>query len=386
MVIVHVLTRLLRAGSEENTLATARAQVAAGHRVVIVFGREWDATVRASAEAFAEVVCIEAMVHPIHPVQDPVAVRRMADLFKRLGADVVHTHQSKAGVLGRLAARIARVPCVIHGVHILPFVNVGQVQAVVYVAAERFCAGFTDAFISVSPSVRDACIERSIGAPDRHFVAFSAMDVARFRDPVPPADGHELLGVEAGRPRPPTAVMLAAFEPRKRQLELIRAIPGAFAGLSDWRVLFAGEGETLAEARALVDSLGLSDRIRFAGYRSDPQAIIALADVCLLTSLREGLPRVLVQYAAAGKPAVVSDLPGVTDVIEHDVSALITPGDDVAAAAVATARLLADPAERDRLARGAARIDVEAWTADSMNAAIARAYAAVAARQIKLAA
>lgn len=377
MVIVHVLTRLLRAGSEENTLATCRAQLAAGHRVILVHGRDFDASVRARATETMQVETVREMVHPISPVDDFAAILAMRDLFRRLGAAVVHTHQSKAGVLGRIAARLAHVPTIIHGVHILPFINTSPVQAAIYVAAERACAAFTDAFISVSPSVRDACIERGIGAPDRHFVALSAMDVGRFRFPALPADWRQLLNVADGQDKPPTAVMLAAFEPRKRQLEFIEALPDAFAPLDDWRVLFAGEGETLDQARDRVEALGLSDRVRFAGYRTDPEAMIALGDVCVLTSLREGLPRVLVQYAAAGKPSVVSDLPGVGDVVQHGVSALVTPGGDVPAAAAAVAALLADPIRRSRLSAGARAVDVEAWSPARMNAAVDGAYRTV---------
>jgi glycosyltransferase involved in cell wall biosynthesis len=376
MLIVHVLTRLLRGGSEENTLTTCRAQTAAGHRVVIVHGRDFDPLVQAEAAKVGEVIRIEQMVHPISPANDVVAVRAMSALFKKLGADVVHTHQSKAGILGRMAAALARTPTIIHGVHILPFVNAGKAQEVIYVAAERFCAMFTHGFINVSPSVRAIGIEKGIGKPSQHFVAFSAMDVARFKSPKPPADWRELLGVEQGE-RPPTAVMLASFEPRKRQLELIAALPEAFAGLPDWRVLFAGVGETETEARALVKSLGLEGKVRFAGYRKDPEAIIALADVGLLTSIREGLPRVLVQFAAAGKPSVVSQLPGIEDVVQDGVSAIITPGDDVPAAAKAAAHLLSDRQAWAELSKGAAAVDVDAWSPSSMNAAIERAYSEI---------
>jgi len=374
MVIVHILTRLLRAGSEENTLATCRAQVEAGHRVIIIHGRSYDPDVRRQAEAIAEVITVNALVHEIFPYRDLYAIVALALCLRTFKADVVHTHQSKAGVLGRLAARLARVPTIVHGVHILPFVNVGRLQETVYVVAERFCARFTDAFISVSHSVRGACVERGIGSPEKHFVAFSAMDVGKFRSPAPPRDWRRLLNVAGGRERPPTAVMLAAFEPRKRHLEFIQAIPQTFAGISDWRVLFAGEGETEQAAKSLVKTLGLEERVRFAGYRGDPEAIIALADVCLLTSQREGLPRVLVQYMAAGKPCVVSDLPGLEDVVQDGVNAIITPADDVEAAAASTAKLLANPRERAQLAAGTETVNVEAWSPKGMMAAIDYAY------------
>lgn len=379
-VVVHVLTRWLRAGSEENTLITAQAQAAAGWRVVIVHGRDFDPGMRDEAARMADLRCVEAMVHPVSPFEDLCAVWTLWRLFRHLRPDVVHTHQSKAGILGRLAAALAGVPAVIHGVHIAlldPAVQKGRgrLAAHVYRGAERLCAMFTDGFISVSPAVRDACLTHGLGAPHRHRVAHSAMDVARFSNAQLPQDWRTMLNVEGNKSQPPTVVMLAAFEPRKRHLDLIAALPDAFAGLTDWRLVLAGEGTTRAAAQALTRRLNLTDRVRFVGHRTDPEAVIALADVCLLTSEREGLPRVLVQYAAAGKAMVVSDLPGVRDLVENNLSAVITPSNDVAAAAQAVAKLLANPAERARLAGKAAALDLERWSASAMMAQIDAAYA-----------
>lgn len=374
MMIVHVMTRLMRGGAEENTLRSCRAQMAAGHRVVLVHGADYDPAAREEAAGVVEVRTIDRMFHRISPADDIAAVRALRDLYREVAADVVHTHQSKAGVLGRLAARLARTPTVIHGIHILPFVNVGPVEKAVYVAAEWICAPITHGFISVSPSVRDECVRRGLGRPEKHFVALSAMDVERFKAAAPPSDRRVLLALAPGQDQPPTAVMLATFEPRKRQLEFIKAVPDAFAGLPDWRILFAGRGETLDEAQALVEEMGLTHQIRFAGHRSDPEAIIAMADIGVLTSLREGLPRVLVQYAAAGKPAVVSRLPGIGDVVTDDVNAIITPSDDIAAAARAVARLLGDVVLRQRLSAGALNVDVDAWSPERMDAAVDEAY------------
>ncbi len=385
LVVVHVLTRWLRAGSEENTLITAQAQAAAGWRVIILHGRDFDPEMRDEAARVADLRCVEAMVHPVSPFEDLCAVWILWRLFRHLHPDVVHTHQSKAGILGRLAAALAGVPVVIHGVHIAPLDPAaqkgrGRLAAHVYRGAERLCAMFTHGFISVSPAVRDACLTQCLGAPNRHRVAHSAMDVARFRpahppQAQPPQDWRTILNVEGAKPQPPTVVMLAAFEPRKRHLDLIAALPEAFAGLTDWRLVLAGEGTTLAAAQALTRRLNLTDRVRFVGHRTDPEAVIALAHVCLLTSEREGLPRVLVQYAAAGRAMVVSDLPGVRDLVENNLSAVITPSNDVAAAAQAVAKLLTDPAERARLASNAAALNLEPWSVSAMMTQIDAAYA-----------
>lgn len=374
-VIVHVLTRLLRAGSEENTLFSCRAQTAAGAQVVLVHGQEFDPAVAERARGVCEVIRLDSLVHPISPAADIRATRDLVGLLRARRADVVHTHQSKAGVLGRVAGRIAKVPAIVHGVHILPFVNVGPAQAAIYLAAERLCAAFTGAFINVSPSVRDVCVDRGIGARRDHFVAYSAMEIERFRGAEPPQDWRSLLGVEAGAPKPPTALMLAAFEPRKRHLEVLRALPAAFAGLPDWRILFAGAGPEEDAVRGLVAEMGLGDRVRFAGHRPDPEKLIALADVAFLTSEREGLPRVVVQYAAAGRAMVVSEIPGLADVVEAGVSAVVTPHADVGAAMREVARLLVDQPARARLERGAQNVPVDQWSPDNMHRSVVEAYA-----------
>ena len=276
MIIVHLQTRWIKGGAEENVMASCQHQMAQGHEVIMIHGAHYDQSMRDMLEKSASrVITVDSLLPQISPVDDFLATQHLTRIFSELKPDLVHTHNSKAGVIGRIAAKRARVPLVVHGVHILPFVNVGKVEEVVYLAAERFCARLTDAFISVSPSVRDACIERGIGRPDRHFVALSAMDVARFKDPVPAADWREVLNVAPGADRPPTAIMIAAFETRKRQIELIRALPVALADLDDWRMLFVGSGETEAQARELVASMGLTDKIRFAGFRKDPEGMSA---------------------------------------------------------------------------------------------------------------
>ena len=92
----------------------------------------------------------------------------------------MHTHTSKAGILGRLAARVASVPIVVHGVHIVPFVNVGRLKAFVYLTAERAVQGMTHAFIDVSPGIRDLCVRAGVGAPEQHYVVPSGFDLLVF--------------------------------------------------------------------------------------------------------------------------------------------------------------------------------------------------------------
>jgi glycosyltransferase involved in cell wall biosynthesis len=376
LTIVHVITRLLRGGSEENTLFTCEAQAASGHRVIVMHGAEFEPEMVEQARRFCEVRAVPSMVHPISPRDDVRAVRDLAREIRFVGADVVHTHQSKAGIVGRLAARIAGVRLIVHGVHIIPWANVGRLTSAVYVLVERICARFTDIFISVSPSVRNNCLENGIGQPGQHFVALSPIEIERFRSAKPPPDERELLGLSPGQARPPTAVMLAAFEPRKRQADVLRHLPAAFADIPDWRVVFAGEGPQRGEIAQLARELGIEKNVRVVEHRSDPERLIAMADVCFLCSEREGLPRVLIQYAAGGKPIVVTDLPSLSDVLTQPGAAIVTPLDNVAAAVEQVADLLRRADRRQRMTQEVKKLAIDQWTPRRVVEAVEAAYQA----------
>ena len=373
--IVHVLTRLLRAGSEENVISTCLGQVDHGHRLTLVHGRDHDPTYRERLSGRVRLERIDDLVHPIDPAADLRATRAMTRLFRNIRPDLVHTHQSKAGMIGRVAARLARVPHVVHGVHIAPFLNVGWAERTAYLAAERAMARFTHAFISVSAGMRDAYIDAGIGSAADHHVVYSGMPLETFVGARPPDDWRTLVGVEAGAPKPPILVMLAALEPRKRHRELVEVFGRIVERFPDVRLLCAGEGPARSDVEAAIAKAGLGRNVRLLGYYSEPGRLIALADLCLLTSTREGLPRVVVQYIAGGKPVVVTRVAGIEEVVEHGVSGLITDPDDLSDTARAVLDVLSDEALKSRLAAGAAAADVSAWRPEALVAGTERVYA-----------
>ncbi len=184
MHIVHILTRFLRAGSEENTLHSALHQARTGHRVTILHGKEYDERQYQLIGCKIEVRCIPALVHPIDIVSDLRAIRDIRRFLAGNNADIVHTHQSKAGIVGRVAARLAGTPAVVHGVHIVPFNNVGLAQRLVYLAAEHATAAVTDMFIHVSEGTRTAYLKRKIGRGVPQVVVRSGMAIEKFRSAV----------------------------------------------------------------------------------------------------------------------------------------------------------------------------------------------------------
>ncbi|MCG5478993.1 glycosyltransferase family 4 protein [Sinorhizobium alkalisoli] len=377
MKIVHVLTRLLRGGSEENTLACCNAQVRRGHEVLLVHGNEYDAALQAAVAKTLQVVPLEMLVHPLSPSHDIAAMGQLSRLFAEWHPDIVHTHQSKAGIVGRLAAKRAHVPGIVHGVHILPFMHVGNAQKLTFLAAERVAAKCTRAFIDVSQSMRDICIAHHIGSPDQHHVVHSGFDLLRFSQAHRPDEAARLLGIMPGASKPPVVLMLAALEQRKRHVEFIDAFAQVIERVPDARLILAGEGPARPDVEAAIQRSPAASSIHLLGFHSEPERLINLADVCVLTSMREGLPRVVMQYLAGGRPCVVSQLPGLDEVVKHGVNGIVTPAADVRAAVTAVADLLENNPYRARLSEGARRTDLSSWGLDTMCDRVETVYQSV---------
>ena len=374
--IAHVITRLINGGADENTVISCNEAVRRGHSVMLAHGAETRTEILAAVDPGVELVCLPSLVQPIAPLSDVRALRGLVSTFRRERPHVVHTHTSKAGILGRLAARAARVPVLVHGVHIVPFANVSRVERRAYLTAERAVQGMTHAFVDVSPALRDMCVEAGVGSPERHHVVPSGFDLSRFRNATEPEDWRDLLRLQPDDPRPSIVVMLAVFEPRERHLECLESFPRIVARFPEARFVFAGDGRLKGEIEARIRTLGLERNVVLIGFHPHPEQLIALADVCLLASAREGLPRVLVQYLAGGRPVVAADLPSIEEVLLDGVNGLVV-GSDLEDLADAVIALLDDPARRAALARGAAATELSDWDAVRMGERVEAVYADV---------
>ena len=161
---------------------------------MLVHGAEARTEILAAVDPRVEIVGLPSLVQPIAPLSDMRALRGLVATFRRHRPDVVHTHTSKAGILGRLAARAASVPVLVHGVHIVPFDNVGRLERRAYLTAERSVQGMTHAFIDVSPAMRDLCVQAGVGSPERHHLVPSGFDLSLFRRATSPRTGATCSG------------------------------------------------------------------------------------------------------------------------------------------------------------------------------------------------
>jgi glycosyltransferase involved in cell wall biosynthesis len=232
--IAHVITRFIRGGADENTLLSCNAQAAAGHEVLLIHGDEAAQGIIDRLDPGVQRTVSPSLVRSLRPAAEVRAVAEIAGRLKAFKPHIVHTHTSKAGVLGRLAARMVGTPGVVHGVHIAPFLNVGAGERAVYLLAERMLAPMTDMFVNVSEGMRRACLDHGVGDVAKHVVVPSGMDVDAFRSARPLSRPE--LAERLGAALPPDLKLLlivAGFEPRKRQAEFLEVF-ARLAARSRW--------------------------------------------------------------------------------------------------------------------------------------------------------
>ena len=210
--IAHVITRLMNGGADENTVISCNQAVRSGHSVMLVHGAETrTADPRRGRPARRDRRSAAASCSRSRRSETSEHWATSCATFRRFRPDVVHTHTSKAGILGRLAARTGKVPILVHGVHIVPFVNVGRLQRHAYLTAERAVQGMTHAFIDVSPAMRDLCVKRGRFARTPLCCSVGIRSVA-FRNAAEPEDWRDLLHLEPDDSTAAVVVMLAVFE------------------------------------------------------------------------------------------------------------------------------------------------------------------------------
>jgi glycosyltransferase involved in cell wall biosynthesis len=271
--------------------------------------------------------------------------------IKNNNIDIVHTHSSKAGFLGRLAARISGVKTIIHTVHGWSFHGY-QAKPVyyLYLLLERFCASFSSAIIVVSQFDQRQAAQNLVGRPDQYRLIRYAVNPREFTDIIRVdqiKDGFDLSsnGLAVG--------MIACFKPQKAPLDFIKlasAIKNDFPGV---KFILIGDGVLRGKVDALISKLDLKGRVILTGWRHDPAAILSCLDVFVLTSLWEGLPIAVLEAMAAGVPVLATDTGGIGEIVLDGVTGYLVKPHDIEAMGRRLRELLMQPSLRKELARSA---------------------------------
>jgi glycosyltransferase involved in cell wall biosynthesis len=291
-------------------------------------------------------------------MRDLTALVKLVRLFRQLRPDIVHTHTAKAGAVGRLAARLARVPRSVHTFH--GHVLEGYFSPAVtrlFLRIERALAGHTDRIITVSPRLRHALLAMGIGRPEQVEVIPLGLDLDRFlRASRGQTDLRGALQIPAGAPLLGIVGRLVPIKDHPTLFQALSLFPDASRAP---HLLVVGDGERREALRQLAHALGLAGRIHFLGWRHDLEAILGDLDVVICCSRNEGTPVSLIEAMAAGVPVVSTDVGGVGDVVSHGETGWLVPAGDPAALAQGIERLLGDPELRHRLASAARPVALE---------------------------
>lgn len=361
IVVIHVITKLELGGAQLNTLYTAENLDPSRFTVYLACGPGGMVQSRLANEE--RLFVIPALGRKIRPGRDLRALLQLRRIFKRLQPQIVHTHSSKAGILGRLAARLARVPVVIHTVHGFSFSPFQPFfQRTSLRLAERACRRFTDHFIFVARA--DIELARRHGLVGENFTLIrSGFLLEAF------AGRHaDAVSLKARYGIPADAFVCGVIAPFKRQKGLWHLADVAalvIARNPDVFFFIAGDGELRPKLEAELRRRGIAANFRLPGFIHDVASIMDAFDIGVTTALWEGLPQSLVQLRLKKKAVVASDIPGNREVIRDDGNGFLVPVADHGRFAEAILRLAADPGLRQRLGSYAAE-DFSEWSAETL--------------------
>lgn len=351
--VAIVITRLDLGGAQEVALETAAGLDPARFEVTLYAGAGGDLEDEARRRLGSGFVPVPHLVHPIRPHKDLLALLWLAWRFWRDGVRVVHTHSSKAGLLGRLAASIARVPRVLHTVHGWSFNDFQSgLMFKAFVMLERALAPLTDVLAVVATSLRDKGLLQGIGQAHQYALLRAGVDLPAWRKT--PRSRRALLAL-IPKLKPKVVGVIANMKAQKAPLDFVRVAAAVCETRKDVDFVYVGDGPLRAEAQALAAQLGVAKRVHLLGWQREPRQLAAGFNVFLLPSLFEGLPCVYPQALSLGLPVVGTQVDGAAEIVREGVNGYLCQPRDIEAMAERVEALLEDKALRKKLSAAAKR-------------------------------
>ena len=342
----HVITRMIVGGAQENTLLTIKGHLESGHNAVLVTGpspgREGELLKNVDMPDF-EIKVFPDLVRELSVVHDLLAFIRLRRFFIERKFDVVHTHSSKAGIIGRLAAWSAHIPVVVHTVHGQAFhPNEKAWKNALYIFLERFAAKYCHRIYAVAQAMIDQCVDAKVAPREKYQVVYSGMDTARFSNCKRDFELRESLGIP-GDAR--VIATVARLFPLKGYEYVIPAAIQVISQRPDTHFLLIGDGPMYDQLKKQLADAGVSEHFHFSGLVAPDKVAdyLAQADLLWHLSLREGLPRAVVQALAVGIPAIGFALDGTPEVVINGETGYTVAAEDVNGVVEKTLHIFNDP-------------------------------------------
>jgi len=362
MKILFIITRSdTIGGAQVHVRDLSKAFIKDGHDVLVVAGTsvigEDNFFVRNQIPFYA----CPHLCRSIQPIQDFQSIRFINSIVKTFRPDVISAHSSKAGLLGRISARLNHTPC-IFTVHGWAFSEgVPQPTRVLYEIIERLISPLSSRIICVSNYDRDIGIKASIKS-SRLKTIYNGMP-----DILPSLRSH------SGGNGIVNIIMVARFDKQKDHETLIKA----FYGLPNAQLTLVGDGSSFPRVKSLVENLDLSQKVNFTGFRRDIPQLLAQAHIFTLISHWEGLPLTIIEAMRSGLPVVISDVGGAAETIVEGVSGFAVPRSNVDVLRDRLNQLVADAQLRERMGKAARQRYEQLFTFERMYSETCQAYEAV---------
>jgi glycosyltransferase involved in cell wall biosynthesis len=365
MRITHIITRLVVGGAQENTVATvAGLRRKPDIEVNLISGpttgpegslesevRKIFSVTATPASPKNNFIIVPELVRPVHPLKDFIALRKLEKILREQKPDIVHTHSGKAGILGRLAAKRAGVPIIVHHIHGPSFGNFQGVLAnFVFTAAEKKAAKITDHFFCSADAMTKLYLAAGIGKPSMFTRIFSGFNLEPFLNVTNDPALRKQLGLEANHF---VIGNVGRIFKLKGHADLVTAFAKVLPQMPHARLLFVGDGALRGEIENLVRALGIADKVTFTGLVPPGEVArhIGIMDCVAHLSYREALSRALPQALAAGKPVVAYDFDGADEVCLENKTGFVVRAGDTDAAAKRLLQLAGDSALREKFGR-----------------------------------
>jgi glycosyltransferase involved in cell wall biosynthesis len=364
MRVTHVITRLIVGGAQENTVASVLGlRNKPGLQVDLISGPTSgpEGSLESSLANHPGALAVTPhLIRPVHPWQDCLALHDLTRLLRERRSDIVHTHSSKAGVLGRLAAHRAGVPVIVHTIHgpsFGPFQ--GALANAVFTAAERHAARCTTHFVVVADAMKEQFLAAGIGRPDQFTRVFSGFPLDPFLNARNDVALRRRLGLS---PDDFVVGKIARLFKLKGHDDLVAAAPELVRRCPRMKFLLVGGGPWQTRIESQAHALGLQKHFVFTGLVAPGEipGYVGIMDALVHLSYREGIPRALPQALAAARPVVAYDCDGAGEVcLENQTGFLIAPGDQ-RLLAERLLQLASDSALRERLGQHGQQL-VKEW-------------------------
>ncbi len=340
--VLHAITKLELGGAQENTLYTLQNLNRERYNLFLAANDEGILIKKARELKDAKAFFISELIRPLNPLKDLIALIKLVHFCKREKIDIIHTHSSKAGILGRWAARLARVPIITHTIHGWGFYpKQNLLKKKLFILLEKITAKITDRLVAVSRANIETGIENRIGRKEKYTLIRSGIKPSRFQNmEVDIGEKRKGLSLEEDTK---VVAMIAPLKPQKAPLDFVKVANQVIKKKPKTQFLLIGDGELRPEIEELIKELNLEKKVILTGWRRDIPQILRIADILVLTSRWEGLPRVFPEAMASELPIVATKVDGAPEAIEEGINGFLVSVGEIRGMAEKIITLLDNP-------------------------------------------